>query len=51
MITISTITQRRSMNTCFEHLNLGFRYCLVFRILKLGFNRVITRFLEKRVAK
>jgi len=21
----------------FEHLNLGFRYCLVFRILRLGF--------------
>ncbi len=22
---------------CFEHLKLGFRYCLGFRILRLGF--------------
>lgn len=29
--------EKRLRRERFEHLNFGFRYCLVFRILRLGF--------------
>lgn len=42
---ITQIQNPKQKNFSFEHLNLEFRYCLVFRILKLGFNRNVAMFI------